>query len=724
MCMERMKAFGAKCRTGRVAFTTPESQHVQDINGALGRFSPIYDSLQQCCDHANMKVSRVDAKHSDRLAYSFHEKTGLLKWLGPVYDANKSLEEANNQSSNSGSGESSRSSRGKGMSSGRAEQETQAETDAPEWVVADVLQGRDAGDSLKDVTFAENELPRYWIRPFGELLYRGKTPRAGSFGVAYVVSKTLNGTLAHHLQFGQVLGTEKGRYIFWAPHLGDTMHRPVRVLLSPSRFAPALVDKHLKMMLPKVKWAYDGTKHAEIQTLHPKTVKPTKKTSRETTVASTEETLSEKMKVRFARAAKTCQPHMDAEKLIEEMKSKLESERGKRKSLQKSHTIDASTLKSITDNETALRSRIGVIRNQVESTMKLLKNTNPTCSKDIQELLAQEEADRCRHDALDSIPIDDTAIRETIKRGKEWDARRAIKSLLFSYREKLDHSDPSNREVLREWEDNLKACSAKILAPSERNRPLPKSLVRSEMAAVSEGHGFSKAAEEKLLRDCQGVKSLKLVKALLQNKEHEHDIHEWEEIKQSLSAEKLERATRIGALQCEQTVDALVKSVQTKGCRDVLLEALRKIGTKTNRTDSANDLGELFSLKVVAAQKSGKIETMPSLKEALKNEKLLTCLSDLDLPDIDGHDSEKSSHQDREEPYSTDHTAFFKSCDHINDEYMETRIALIMQNSHAKKPEEKTALEELLKRLSDLQYSEVSKVSTCKAAAEKLLQRL
>jgi hypothetical protein len=666
-------------------------------------------------------LSKIDAGHSEYLAYDIDEKTGLLKWLGPLYDASRNGSKDSSSSStdsSSGSTDSSGRSSGKWSTSSSNRKKRSPEKSSPEWVVADVL--HDGGDG-KDIAFAEEELPKYWIRPFGELLLHGKTPLAGTFGVAYVVLSNPDGSLRHRLQFGQVLGVKDGRYIFWAPHPGHKENAPGRILLPATRFAPAFVDAKKGQTLPKVKWAYDAAKDADVPKSEKTSAKKTEKPSSHR--ASSEETLSEKMVNRFRRAASTCRAHMDAKELVKELKSTLQSEEKQRKALKKPRELDAAALKKITEEESTWRDRAEILRRQMKSTRKMLQNKDPACARDIEELLAQEAADRCRHNALDAVLAEDVALRKTIERGEEWEARRAISSLIASYEEKLDQSDPSARETLRAWADDLKKCAAKILAPSERDRALPKSLVRGEMEAAAKGHGFSKAAEAKLLKDCKGSKSEKLIKALLQNKGREHDVHEWEEIRESLSEEKAARATRIRAVQCESTIDALVTSVQTKGCREVLLEALRKTGVRSNRDDSAQDLGKLFALKVRAAQKGGRVELLRTFQDVLQDARVPACLDALDLPDlefprIDASDASDGS-EEHEEPvktYSKEQEEIIKACASLNDEESETLIDKIIQSSDDK-AQRKIDLEELLKRLSQITAPEAT---SCKASVERM----
>ena len=721
-CVELMRAFGAKCQNGRVAFSAPASQKVQDGDAALGPYSPIRAALQRCCDHSFAELSNINASRSDYLAYDIDEKNGLLKWLGPLYDANEERATSRTGSPNSSSHGSSissshRSSGGssRGSSSSERKKKTSGES-SPEWVVADVLHDGSDGKSSKDLTFSDEKLPKYWIRPFGELLLHGKTPHPGAFGVAYVIVANPDGSQRHRMQFGQVLGMKDGRYIFWAPHPGRKENAPGRILIPATRFAPAFVDEKKGQLLPKVKWAYDASKHADVPTSAKTTAKTDKESSRR---VSSEARLSEKLVSRLRRAAGTCRVHMDAKELVKELESTLQSEEKQRKALRKPRKSEAAGLQKIMEEESKWRERAGTLRRQLKSTRKLLQNEDPSCAQDLQELLVQEEADRCRHDALDAVLAEDVALRKTIERGQEWEARRAISSLIASYEEKYQ-SDPVAREIVRTWADDLKKCSVKILAPSERDRPLPKSLVRSEMEAATKGHGFSKAAEEKLLKDCKGSKSVRLIKALLQNKGEEHDLDEWNEIRESLAEEKAGRATRFRATQCENTIDALVTSVQTKGCREVLLEALRKVGVRSNRDDSAQDLGKLFSLKVRAAQKGGRVELIRTFQDLMHDEKVAACLDALDLPDLaiphigSSHPSEV--HEEPLKAYSKEQEGIIKACASLNDEESEALVDKIMQTSDDK-TRTKIELEELLKRLSQITAPEVA---ACKASVERM----
>ena len=722
-CVELMRAFGSKCQNGRVAFAAPASQKVQDGDAALGPYSPIRTTLQRCCDHSFAELSNIKASHSDYLAYDIDEKNGLLKWLGPLYDANEdraaSRSGSSNSSSQGSSNFSSQESSGgssRGSSSSERKKKT-SEKSSPEWVVADVLHDGSDGKSSKDISFSDEKLPKYWIRPFGELLLHGKTPPPGAFGVAYVIVANPDGSLKHRMQFGQVLGMKDGRYIFWAPHPGRKENAPGRILIPATRFAPAFVDEKKGQLLPKVKWAYDASKHADFPTSAKTTTKTQKESSHR---ASSEARLSEKLVSRMRRAVSTCRTHMDAKELVKELEVTLQSEKKQREALRKPRKSEAAGLQKIMEEESKWRERAGTLRRQLKSTRTLLQNKDPACAQDIQELLAQEEADRCRHDALDVVLAEDVALRKTIERGQEWEARRAISSLLASYEEKLDQSDPVARETLRTWADDLKKCSVKILAPSERDRPLPKSLVRSEMEAATKGHGFSKAAEEKLLKDCKGSKSERLIKALLQNKGKEHDVDEWDEIRESLAEEKAGRATRIRATQCETTIDALVTSVQTKGCREVLLEALHKAGVRSNRDDSAQDLGKLFSLKVRAAQKGGRVEVLRTFQDVLRDEKVPVCLEALDLPDLDipdvGSSHSSEVHEEPLKAYSKEQEGIIKACASLNDEESEALVDQIMQTSYDK-TRTKLELEELLKRLSQITAPEVA---ACKASVERM----
>jgi len=714
-CVELMRAFGAKCQNGRVGFAAPASQKVQDGDAALGPYSPIRATLQRCCDHSFAELSNINASRSDYLAYDIDEKTGLLKWLGPLYDANEDRAASRSGSSNSSSRGSSGGSSGGSSSSQR---KTKApEKSSPEWVVADVLHDGNDEKSSKDISFSEEKLPKYWIRPFGELLLHGKTPHPGAFGVAYVVVANPNGSLKHRMQFGQVLGMKDGRYIFWAPHPGRKENVPGRILIPATRFAPAFVDEKKGQLLPKVKWAYDASKHADVPTSAKTTAKTQKESSHR---ASSETRLSDKLVSRLRRAAGACRKHMDAKELVKELESVLESEEKQRKALRKPRKSGAAGLQKIMEEESKWRERAGTLRRQLKSTRKLLQNKDPACAQDVEELLAQEEADRCRHNALDAVPAEDVSLRKTIEHGQEWEARRAISSLIASYEQKLDQSDPAARKTLRTWADDLKKCSVKILAPSERDRPLPKSLVRSEMEAATKGHGFSKAAEEKLLKDCKGSESERLIEALLQNKGKEHDVDEWNEIRESLAEEKAGRATRFRAMQCEKTIDALVKSVQTKGCREVLLEALRKAGVRSNRGDSAQDLGKLFSLKVRAAQKGGRVELLRTFQGVMHDEKVPACLDALDLPDLatpdigSSHPSEV--HEEPMRAYSKEEEGIIKACASLNDEESEAIVDKIMQTSDDK-IRTKLELEKLSKRLSQIEAPEVA---ACKASVERM----
>lgn len=700
-----MRAFGAKCQGGHLVFTTPESKLVRNDNGALGSFSPLHRSLESCCAHTFADLSAVEAEHSEKLAYDIHESTGLLKWLGPVFDPNETSEEER-QSSSTGS-----SSREKNAKPNKAVEEL---------VVADMLRTRDAGSALKEVTFPGEKGPRHWIRPFGELLYRGKLPRPGSFGVAYVVSQKNDGSLLHYMQFGQVLETDgRGRYVFWAPRIQDPSRAPVRISLHPSRFAPALIDEKEGMTLPKVTWVFKGGKRTEKKSS--KNVTSTKSTIKKEETPSTEEALSDDMIQRLKRAAHTCEDHMDAKELVKEVTAALKSERGKRKILRKGSKLDAASLKEIRDSAEALKQRMYTIRKQVEATREQLKHEDPTCAKDLQEVLVQEEADRCRHDALGQIRQENVALRKAVLHGNEWEARRAIASLIASYGDVLDQErSPSAKKTLREWENHMKRCQVKILAPSERNRALPADLVRAEMEAASGGYGFSKAAEAKLLSDCSQVKSSKIIRGLLRDKKLEHDVHEWEEIKNGLAQEKNSSKTRIHAIRCEKNIDTLLESARTKGCRELLLEALRKTGSRPDRSHNATDLGKHFSLKVAAAQKSKNPESLRSIKEVLKNSKIYDCLDALHLPDLDlrEEDEIKAREEGKDsattDPFSPDEHALLKSCDEIED--VELMLPKVLRGDAAQK---KTALQDLLKRLQEV--SPPNSTQSCKVAAEKLL---
>jgi len=702
-------------------FDAPASKKVQDGDGALGPYSPVHAALQGCCDHSFADLSEIDVGRSDFLAYDINEKNGLLKWLGPVYDPNEARAASRNSSSDSSRGSSGSSWGGSSADSKRKNKKPHEEEEPPRWVVANVLyQGAD-GMSSSEIPFPEGTIPKYWLRPFGELLLHGKAPRPGSFGVAYVVLANPDGSLMHRLQFGQVLGMKNGRYIFWAPHLGRKANAPGTILLSPARFAPVFVDEETGHMLPKVQWVYDAAKHARV----PEPEKASTKTQKsEPRQASVKERLSTNLVDRLKQTADTCHRRSDATGLVKELESTLQSEQKARKAQQTPHKLEASILKQTEEEESARRARAEVLRRQLESTQKLLQNKDPSCAHDIRELLAQEEADRCRHRAARyAMLLGDVALRKTIEREKEWDARRAISTLIASSEENLDQADPVARKRWRQAADGLKGCSVKILAPSERNRALPKSLVRSEMEAASMGHGFSKAAEEKLLRDCTGTTSLKLIKALLQNKGDEHDVHEWEEIKESLSGEKGTRASRSRALHCEQTIDALVRAVRTKGCREVLLEALRKAGVKSNRADSASDLGKLFSLKVKAARKGGRVEALRAFQDSLRDERVHGCLDALDLPDLEEEvvppvvsDPPGDEEGHPEKALSKEEEAMLKSCDYL-DEASEELVDKIMQASSHDAAQRKSALEELLKRLSQ---TNVPDTLACKAAVETM----
>ena len=680
---------------------------MRDVNGALGSFSPLHRSLKSCCAHSFADLSAVEAEHSEKLAYAIHESTGLLKWLGPVFDPNETSAEER-RSSSTGS-----SSRGKNEKPKKGVEEL---------VVADMLRTRDTGSALKEVTFSGEKGPRHWIRPFGELLYRGKTPRPGSFGVAYVVSKKPDGSLLHYMQFGQVLETDgRGRYVFWAPHIQDPSRAPSRISLHPSRFAPVLIDEQEGMTLPKVTWAFNGGERTEKNSS--KKIASTDSSKKKEETSSKEDALSNDMIRRLIRAAHTCEHRMDAKELLNEVMAALKSESGQRSILHKGSKLNAASLKEISDSAKALKQRMYTIRKQVEATREQLKHEDPTCAKDLQEVLVQEEADRCRHDAFGQIGQENVALRKTVLHGNEWEARRAIASLIASYGDVLDEEkSPSEKKTLRDWEDYMKRCQVKILAPNERNRALPALLVRAEMEAASGGYGFSKAAEAKLLNDCSQVKSSKIIRSLLRDKKLEHNVHEWEEIKNGLAEEKTSSKTRIHAILCENSIDALVESVRTKGCRELLLEALRKTGSRPDRSDNATDLGKHFSLKVVAVQKSQNLESLRSIKEVLKNSKIHDCLDALHLPDLDlreedeikareeGNDSATTS------PFSPDEAAFLKSCGKIDDEAIELLLPKVLGGDAAQK---KTALQDLLKHLQEVAPS--NSTQSCKVATEKLL---
>jgi hypothetical protein len=709
-----MNAFGAKCQQGRVVFTTPESLRVQGGDDALGPYSPIRTTLKQCCDHAFVDLSDATARQSEKLAYDIHEKSGLLKWLGPVYDANAARKGSGNRgSSSSSSGSSIRSSEQYEQDERRM---SDRETGAPEEVVvADMLHNK--GGEMREVTFAEGHYPRYFIRPFGDLLHRGKTPRPKSFGVAYVRVVDTAGFEDHRFQFGQVLGLKNNRYVFWAPHLLDKTNAPGSILLSPGRFAPVFIDEKLGLTFPKVRWAYDETRQAAASVV-PKPVKSSSERKEPTTPSKTQEdALSDKMSSRLRRVRATCRSHMDAKELIEDLKSNLKSEQRQRESRRKPSNLDRFALEEIRKKEDAWSARVAILRRQLVSTRELLLTTDSTCSKDIDELLAQEEADRCRHDAVDLIDPNEVALRKTIERGEEGQARRAIQTFLAS------HGDMFDRTLGR---NKLKECSAKILAPWERERAFPESLVRLEMEAASKGLGFSRAAEAKLLRDCRGSKSMKLIETLLKNKakrdvEHgwrEHDKHDWEQIKENLTREKSARTTRTDALLCEKSIDALLKSARTQACRDVLFEALRKTGVKSDRNASASDLGKLFSLKVRAAREAAregkKTEVLRVFQESLSDERVHGCLDALDLPDLSApHVEEKQVIA----PYSQEVEKLLISCEALNDEVSEMIIGKIMQSLNEKVLRD-AALRELLERLRQLTSREVP---SCKAAAERML---
>jgi len=706
-----MKAFGANCQVKRgVVFSRPESLKVSGGNGALGPHSPIRTSLQRCCDSSLEDFSKSTPGLSEYLAYDIDKNNGLLEWLGPVYNTN----ERNDGSSRSSSKSSNSSSNYRYLSEGSKQVD---EKEATEWAVADILHE----ENKEKITFPNEEPPKYWIRPFGELLFHNKKPQPRSYGVAYVVKREADGSDTHHLQFGQVIKVEKnGRYKFWAPHLVTNV--PGSISLDARRFAPAFVDATTEV--PKVEWGYtEEPTPKPIPTPNLHAAKSKKQSSsnateiKEKSSNTTKEKLSKLMVDRLMRAARTCRSrdgkkNTTARNLIKQMESTLESEQGLRKSMRESKGFDASKLKPLLDKESKWQGLVENLRLQLKSVRDLLKDENPRCSQDIQELLAQDEADRCRHNALDYVLPEDSGIREAIEHGEEPEARRAISTLISSYGRRLDHEDPRLKKV---WEDGLQGCSAKILAPEERNRPLPDSMIKMELEATSMGHGFSKVLEEKLLRDCKGTTSSKLIEAILRNPNKGYNVHEWKEIKESLSSEKKIRATTVKALQCEKSIDTLTRSVLVKGCREVLLEALRKVGFKSTRTESAHDLGKLFSLKVVAAQKAGSVYELRSLQDSLRNEKIHSCLDDLDLKDLA---SGKSTHAD---PKVHEHTAedlmLFQSCEPVSSLEVETSIQKVMQNSG--NIEEK--LLELNKLSLILDRIQTTEKKPCKEAVERLL---
>jgi hypothetical protein len=161
--------------------------------------------------------------------------------------------------------------------------------------------------------------------------------------------------------------------------------------------------------------------------------------------------------------------------------------------------------------------------------------------------------------------------------------------------------------------------------------------------------------------------------------------------------------------------------VRTKGCRELLLEALRKTGSRPDRSHNATDLGKYFSLKVAAAQKSKNPESLRSIKEVLKNSKIYDCLDALHLPDLDLHEEDeiKAREEGKDsatDPFSPDEHALLKSCDEIENDVIELMLPKVLRGDAAQK---KTALQDLLKRLQEV--SPPNSTQSCKVAAEKLL---
>lgn len=622
-CDTLLKGFGARCEGRSAVFAAPESRAARGPEGALGPHSPIHAALQACCDapHASKRLRALGGSRAAPLAYDFDERTGVLKWLGPLYETAADADVISEAASASRSSRSSRSS-DTSASSKRAEAAVRQRKQKT-LAVANVLPGE------RRLRFSEEDPPRHWVLPFGTLVRARKQPNKGDFGVAFVVHQRADGAKEKLLKLGQFVGAQDGRYLFWTPSLSDPSHPPKLLHLTPESFAPALVgDGH---EAPRVAWDY--ARRAR-QGLGPAKA-PTKGGERPREV-------SERLKARLDSAARRCEPHMDAARLLRQFHATLRAEAGERRRALARVERGAAQPRELLEKHGGWSARNEKLRRQLAATEDQLRREDSNCAAALREALAQEEADRCRRTAADSyVGAENAALRATIEHGTEAEARRAIASLLAAYEDAAEHAGPEERRTVKRWAAELRRCAAKILAPEERaGQALPQALVARDAAEAKRGRGFSQIAEAQLLARCRQTKAFPLVRALLADKDLEarHDEAEWDEIKQALEQERSSVGGFLAAHRCSEGVDELLRATKLEACRATFSSALRSLGAGGHPTDDAATLGRLFALKLA-------VRGPGERARARRDPEVQACLSYLHLPEAAKEDAAQLLHE-------------------------------------------------------------------------------
>lgn len=465
--------------------------------------------------------------------------------------------------------------------------------------VADVLPGK------IEKVWTAGALPHYWVRPFGTLLHEKKRPHTNEFGVAFVLHKHPDNTEEKLMKFGQVVGVQGGSYRFRTPDVHNPHRKPVEYLLSPERFAPALVgDAKYHSRVPNVTWALPA-----IQAPHVPAATQRSEHSKHPI------DLTAQLKVRFDDANRKCSRHRDATSLLEQFRERLLAQRRERRRLLDEGRSQTEVLK--VNHETEISNRI--MQQQLKTTQNLLSKEDRSCSAALGEVLAQEEVDECRKRIPDSAleSVENRALREVIEHGTEVEARRAILSLLASYEDSAKETP---------WAASVQSCLAKILSPEERQGGLPEDLLRRDVDAIEKGRGFSKVSEKALLERCRKSKAVPLIRALLASKGARHDEQDWAEIKKLLEVEERDLRSFLAARNCREQVDKLLRAGTLESCRYVFLDALHSLGTQGHGLDDAKTLGRLYSLKANVARQHHKTD--------LGSPEINRCLTLLELPPL------------------------------------------------------------------------------------------
>ena len=562
-CFASLQGFGARCQGRNVVFTTRPSQEAQSNDGALGVHSPIHTFLQRCCHSAGAFDFRKIKGKIQLLAYDVDTRTGILKWLGPVYQtenhlsSNSSHDSSESSFSDSSESSFSDSSESSSWSSSRKKKPRRARTATVRkaaYRVANVLPGK------VDRLWSEDDLPKYWIQPFGTLLQEKRQPSNGDFGVAFVAHRRRDGSVKKLLMFGQVVGIKDGRYRFLTPNLENPDQLPGEYLLNPQRFAPVYIDPKRSFIIPKVAWSQSVhekspvPKAADKKDEHPAVPKAADKKEEHPAVPKAADKkeehpadLTEKLKVRFNRAARKCNTHMEAKHLLEAFRQNLLSVEKKRRDLLEKPEKEKELLNAYqhwNHNREVFLRRLAVAK-------ELLSKVEPDCTEAIAEVLAQEESDQCRKWVVDhAIESENAALREVIEHGTEEQARRAIVILLAPY------EDAAAREKNEAWIAAVRHCSAKIKSPLERSAPLPD----HDVEEIKKGQGFGDSTKRMLRERCRKSKVATPLEALLQR--NKIDEKEWEEIIKVLQEEEADLSTFWESHRCRKEVEKLLQATQ------------------------------------------------------------------------------------------------------------------------------------------------------------------